>query len=254
MLPGPSFPTAFFPDVTGEDIGGYVQAAQQAVADQVELPAGYSLGWSGQYEYMQRAAAKLQLVVPAAIGIIVVLLFMNFRNLVSVLLILGTLALVGGYWLLYLLGYNQSVAAGAGFIALAGVAVEIGVLMIVYLDQALARMREQAERQQREPTRADLQQAVMQGALLRVRPIIMTVSVIFAGLLPIMLDRGTGSEVMRRIAAPMVRGMVTVTVLTLLVVPVIYYLWKGKALHPNTKEAHSDASAAVVRTRASDRR
>ena len=186
------------------------------------------MSWSGQYEYMQRAAQRLQIVVPAAIAIIVLLLFLNFRSLVSVAIILGTLplALVGGYWLLYLLGYNLSVAAGAGFIALAGVAVEIGVLMIVYLDQALGRL--QADREQ--PTLQDLQHAVTEGAVLRIRPIMMTVSATIAGLLPIMLGSGTGSEVMRRIAAPMVGGMVTVTVLTLLVVPVVYFLWRARAL------------------------
>lgn len=171
-------------------------------------------------------------MVPAAVGIIVLLLFMNFRNPVSVLIILGTLplSLVGSYWLLYLLGYNQSVAVGAGMIALAGVAVEIGVLMLVYLDQALARHRAQAAEDGRILSRADLVQAVTDGALLRVRPILMTVSVIIAGLLPIMLGHGTGSEIMRRIAAPMVGGMISVTVLTLLVVPTIYYLWKSFGL------------------------
>jgi Cu(I)/Ag(I) efflux system membrane protein CusA/SilA len=217
-------------DVAGADIGGYVRSARRAVTEQVDLPPGYSISWSGQYEYMQRAAERLQLVIPAAIGIIVLLLFVNFRSLGSVLIILGTLplSLVGGYWLLYLLGYNQSVAAGAGFIALAGVAVEIGVLMIVYLDQALARLRDAAGDGSGRIDAARLRQAVMDGALLRVRPIIMTVSVIVAGLLPIMLGSGTGSEVMRRIAAPMVGGMLSVTVLTLLVVPVVYYLWQRR--------------------------
>jgi len=215
-------------DVSDSDLGGYVRRAKQALAENVALPAGYSLGWSGQYESMERAAAKLKLVVPAAVGIIVLLLFMNFRNLFSVAIIMGTLplSLVGGYWLLYLLGYNQSIAVGAGFIALAGVAVEIGVLMIVYLDQALARHHDLAAQQGRSLGRFDIMEAVTEGALLRVRPIIMTVSVIIAGLLPIMLGSGTGSEVMRRIATPMVGGMVSVTVLTLLVVPVVYSLWK----------------------------
>jgi len=219
-------------DVSDPNLGGYVQRAKRAVAEQVELPPGYSLGWSGQYEFMQRAADKLKLVVPAAVGIIVLLLFMNFHNPVSVLIILGTLplSLVGSYWLLYLLGYNQSVAVGAGMIALAGVAVEIGVLMLVYLDQALARHRAQAAEDGRILSRADLVQAVTDGALLRVRPILMTVSVIIAGLLPIMLGHGTGSEIMRRIAAPMVGGMISVTALTLLVVPTVYYLWKSFGL------------------------
>jgi Cu(I)/Ag(I) efflux system membrane protein CusA/SilA len=223
-------------DVTGTDIGGYVQVAQQAVAENIELPAGYSLGWSGQFEYMQRASAKLKLVVPAAIGIIVLLLYMNFRNAISVLIIMGTLplALVGGYWLLYLLGFNQSVAVGAGFIALAGVAVEIGVLMMVYLDHALDRHRDEAAAINHQLTRDDIHQAVTEGALLRVRPIIMTVSVVIAGLLPILLGSGTGSAVMRPIAAPMVGGMITVTVLTLLVVPVVYYLWKSTGIQSAT--------------------
>jgi len=215
-------------DVTDSDLGGYVRRAKQAVADNVDLPAGYSLGWSGQFESMQRAEAKLRLVIPAALGIIVLLLFINFKNLISVAIIMGTLplALVGGYWLLYLLGYNQSIAVGAGFIALAGVAVEIGVLMLVYLDQAMQRQRDLAAHEDRSFRRSDVMQAVTDGALLRVRPIIMTVASTIAGLLPIMLGSGTGSAVMRRIAAPMVGGMVTVTVLTLLVVPVVYSLWK----------------------------
>lgn len=228
-------------DVSDKDLGGYVQRAKQAVAEQIELPPGYSLGWSGQYEFMQRAADKLKLVVPAAIGIIVLLLFMNFRNPISVLIILGTLplSLVGSYWLLYLLGYNQSVAVGAGMIALAGVAVEIGVLMLVYLDQSLARHRNQATEEGRSMSRLDLMQAVTDGALLRVRPIMMTVSVIIAGLLPIMLGHGTGSEIMRRIAAPMVGGMISVTILTLLVVPTIYYLWKSIGIgSAGNKEIH----------------
>ena len=215
-------------DVTDSDLGGYVRRAKQAVADNIDLPAGYSLGWSGQFESMERAAAKLKLVIPAALGIIVLLLFINFQNLISVAIIMGTLplALVGGYWLLYLLGYNQSIAVGAGFIALAGVAVEIGVLMLVYLDQAMQRQRDLAAQENRPLKRSDVMQAVTDGALLRVRPIIMTVASTIAGLLPIMLGSGTGSAVMRRIAAPMVGGMVTVTVLTLLVVPVVYSLWK----------------------------
>ena len=216
-------------DVASDDLGGYVDRARRAVSENVDLPPGYSLGWSGQDEYMQRALAQLKLVVPAAVGIIVLLLFLNFRNLVSVAIIMGSLplSLVGGYWLMYLLGYNMSVAVGAGMIALAGVAAEIGVLMIVYLDQSLARYRDRIGNRL---TTAELRQAVIDGALLRVRPILMTVSVIIAGLLPIMLGGGTGSEIMRRIAAPMVGGMLRVTLLTLLVLPVIYYLWKAASL------------------------
>jgi len=227
-------------DVTDDDLGSFVARARQAVFDQVDLPAGYSIAWSGQYEFMQRAVARLQLVVPAAVAIIVLLLFMNFRNLISVAIILGTLplALAGSYWLLYLLGYNMSVAVGAGMIALAGVAVEIGVLMIVYLDQSLKAMRASITEQRRKLTLTELTQAVIDGALLRVRPILMTVATIVLGLLPIMLGSGTGADIMRRIAAPMVGGMISVTVLSLLVVPVVYFLWKRMDLDP-PKEIHS---------------
>jgi len=230
-------------DVAGDDLGGYVDRARRAVFDQVELPTGYSIAWSGQYEFMQRAAARLQLVVPAAVAIIVLLLFLNFRNLVSVAIILGTLplALAGSYWLLYLLGYNMSVAVGTGMIALAGVAVEIGVLMIVYLDQSLESMRESIADEEREATAGELMQAVTDGALMRVRPILMTVATIVLGLLPIMLGAGTGSGIMRRIAAPMVGGMISVTVLSLLVIPVVYFLWKKRSLDPNTRAVDSQA-------------
>ena len=215
-------------DIAGRDIGSYVAEAQQALAGQLRLPAGYSLAWSGQYEYMERAKARLKVVVPVTLVIILLLLYLNFRNITSVLVIMGTLplALVGGIWLLYFLGYNMSVAVGVGFIALAGVAIEIGVLMIVYLNQALARKSEEVRLEGRRLSADDLRQTVIDGALLRVRPIIMTVAVIIAGLLPIMLGSGTGSEVMRRIAAPMVGGMASATVLTLLVIPAVFLLWK----------------------------
>jgi len=215
-------------DIAGVDIGSYVADARQAVAEQVDLPAGYSLNWSGQYEYMERAQAKLALVVPVTIAVILLLLFLSFRRIVPVLMIMGTLplALVGGLWLLDLLGYNLSVAVGVGFIALAGVAVEIGVLMIVYLEQALARHREIAEEEGRSLSGQDIREAVIEGALLRVRPIIMTVATVIVGLLPIMFGSGAGSEVMRRIAAPMVGGMVSATVLTLLVLPAAFLIWK----------------------------
>ncbi|MEE8371344.1 MAG: CusA/CzcA family heavy metal efflux RND transporter, partial [Sphingomonadales bacterium] len=215
-------------DIEGRDIGSYVADAQKAVAAKISLPDGYSLGWSGQYEYMERAKERLKLVVPVTLVIILLLLYLNFRNVASVLLIMGTLplALVGGIWLLDILGYNLSVAVGVGFIALAGVAIEIGVLMIVYLDQALARKTGQVLAEGREMSPDDLLETVIDGALTRVRPIIMTVAVIIAGLLPIMIGSGTGSEVMRRIAAPMVGGMLSATVLTLLVIPAAYFLWK----------------------------
>jgi len=220
-----------FVDIDGRDLGSYVEAAQRVVSEQVELPAGYSIAWSGQYEYLVRAKEKLQVVVPLTIVIIILLLYLNFRNVTEVLIIMGTLplALVGGYWLLYLLGYNMSVAVGVGFIALAGVAVEIGVVMLVYLNQAYQQHIVQKERVHT-PTVEELKQAVIEGALLRVRPIMMTVAAIIAGLLPIMLGSGTGSEVMRRIAAPMVGGMVSATLLTLVVIPAVFLLWKQKSL------------------------
>ena len=215
-------------DIAGVDIGSYVAEARQAVAEQVDLPAGYSLNWSGQYEYMERAQAKLALVVPVTIAVILLLLFLSFRRVVPVLMIMGTLplALVGGLWLLHLLGYNLSVAVGVGFIALAGVAVEIGVLMIVYLEQALARHRESAAEEGWSLSGQDIREAVIEGALLRVRPIIMTVATVIVGLLPIMFGSGAGSEVMRRIAAPMVGGMASATVLTLLVLPATFLIWQ----------------------------
>ena len=220
-----------FVDIEGRDLGSYVQEAQRVVSEQVELPAGYSIAWSGQYEYMVRAKERLSVVVPLTLVIIVLLLYLNFRNIVEVLIIMGTLPLawVGSYWLLYLLGYNMSVAVGVGFIALAGVAVEIGVIMLVYLNQAYKKHILEHGRVH-SPTVKELREAVIEGALLRVRPIMMTVSAIIAGLLPIMLGGGTGSEVMRRIAAPMVGGMVSATVLTLVVIPAIFFLWKQRHL------------------------
>jgi copper/silver efflux system protein len=217
-------------DIAGRDIGSYVADARQAIEKNLDVPAGYSIAWSGQYEYMERAKEKLGVVVPVTLIIILLLLYLNFRNITSVLIIMGTLplSLVGGLWLLYFLGYNMSVAVGVGFIALAGVAVEISVLMIVYLNQALNKVLSDAREENRKLTEADMRMAVINGALMRVRPIMMTVAVIIAGLLPIMLGSGTGSEVMRRIAAPMVGGMVSATVLTLLVIPAAFLLWKRR--------------------------
>jgi Cu(I)/Ag(I) efflux system membrane protein CusA/SilA len=215
-------------DIEGRDLGSYVAEAQRVVREQVQLPTGYSIAWSGQYEYLVRAKAQLATVLPVTLAIIVLLLYINFRKFTEVLIIMGTLplALGGGFWLLYLLGYNMSVAVGVGFIALAGVAVEIGVIMLVYLNQSLQRHRDAAEAAQRELTREDVRSAVIDGALLRVRPIMMTVAAIIAGLLPIMLGSGTGSEVMRRIAAPMVGGMVSATLLTLVAIPAVFLIWK----------------------------
>jgi len=219
-------------DIDGRDIGSYVDEAQQIVEREIELPAGYSISWSGQYEYMERAKRRLSVVVPFTLIIILILLFVNFRNLISVLIIMGTLpfALAGGLWFVYLLGYDLSVAVGVGFIALAGVAIEIGVLMIVYLDQSLRTKTEALTAEGQAWNVASLKEAVVSGALRRVRPIMMTVAVIIAGLLPIMLGSGTGSEVMRRIAAPMVGGMVSATLLTLVVIPAVYFVWKRQTL------------------------
>ena len=222
-------------DITGRDLGSYVHDAQQAVNTQVPLPPGYSILWSGQFEYLQRAAAKLRLVVPFTLAIIFVLLYLTFRKFTSATLIMGTLpfALVGGLWLLYALGYNLSIASAVGFIALAGVSAEFGVIMLIYLDHAIERRRLAGELQ----TEGDLMAAIEEGAVLRVRPKAMTVAVIVAGLLPIMLGGGTGSEVMRRIAAPMIGGMITAPLLSMIVLPVAYLLIHRRVLARRTDSA-----------------
>jgi Cu(I)/Ag(I) efflux system membrane protein CusA/SilA len=226
-----------FVDLQGRDLGGYVADARSRIADQLELPPGYSLAWSGQYEYLERAVERLKLVVPATLAIIVLLLYLNFRNGRDVALILLTLpfALVGGVWLLYLLDYDLSIAAAVGFIALAGVAAETGVVMVMYLEHAWAERRARAAAESRPPTRVELREAIVEGALLRLRPKLMTVITIIVGLLPIMWGTGTGSEVMRRIAAPMVGGMVSATVLTLVIIPSLYLLLNGR----NLREGHA---------------
>ncbi|MFM5080057.1 efflux RND transporter permease subunit [Aeromonas veronii] len=214
-------------DIRGRDIGSFVAEAKAEVNKQLVLPAGYALTWSGQYEYMERAKARLAYVVPLTIAIIVLLLYLAFRRVQEVLLILTTLplAVVGGIWTLWLLDFNLSVAVGVGFIALAGVAVETGVLMLVYLNHAWDDLVASGK-----PDKAGLHRAVIQGAALRLRPKMMTVVTIIAGLLPIMWSHGTGSEVMQRIAAPMIGGMVSALVLTLLVLPAAYYLWRSRSL------------------------
>lgn len=219
-------------DIEGRDLGSYVQQAQREVTQKVLLPPGYSISWSGQYEFMVRAIERLTTVVPVTIVIIILLLYMNFRNLTEVAIILGTLpmALIGGLWLLYLLDYHLSVAVGVGFIALSGVSVEIGVVMMMYLNQSLKKYQLQAEGKGVDITIDDVRAAVIDGALMRIRPIMMTVAAIIAGLLPIMLGGGTGSEIMRRIAAPMVGGMISATLLTLVVIPAIFMLWKQLGL------------------------
>jgi Cu(I)/Ag(I) efflux system membrane protein CusA/SilA len=220
-------PTAWvYVDVTGRDIGSYVAEAQRRVAEQVSLPAGYSVAWSGQYEYMQRAAAKLRLVVPATLAIIFLLLYFNFRSVPETAIVMLSLpfALVGGIWFIWLLGYNWSVAVAIGFIALAGVASETGVIMLIYLDHAW----KAREARVGGPTLRDLYDAVIEGGVERVRPLMMTVTAIMAGLLPILLGNGTGASVMKRIAAPMVGGMISTTILTLVVIPAVYSLWKER--------------------------
>ena len=205
-------------DLRGRDLKSAVEEMQQRVAEQVTLPQGVSLSWSGQFEYLERATEKLKLVLPVTLMIIFILLWLTFKRIADVLLIMGTLpfALIGGVWLLWLLGYNLSVAGAVGFIALAGVAAEFGVIMVLYLNQALDKYPEGGNTQ--------LMRAIHEGAVLRVRPKVMTVATIMAGLLPIMWGGGSGSEVMQRIAAPMIGGMVTAPLLSMLVIPALYKL------------------------------
>ena len=219
-------------DLRGRDIGGYVADAQRAVREQVQFKPGYYIAWSGQFEYMERAKARLLIVVPFTLLIIFILLYLNFRRLTETLIVMLSLpfALVGGVWLMAWLGYNLSVAVAVGFIALAGVATETGVIMLIYLDHALATLRQQRAAAGQPLTVSDIYAAVMEGAVERVRPKMMTVVAIMAGLLPILWSSGAGSEVMRRIAAPMVGGMISSTVLTLIVIPAIYALVKEAGL------------------------
>jgi Cu(I)/Ag(I) efflux system membrane protein CusA/SilA len=221
-----------FIDIKDVDIGTYVKRAQQAVNEQINLPPGYSLTWSGQYEYMLRAKEKLVYVVPLTLIIIVLLLYVNFRRMAEVAIIMSTLpmAVTGGLWLMYLADYNFSVAVGVGFIALAGVAVEIGVIMLVYLNQAWEEAVAACDHEGLCVDDDKLRQAVIRGAGLRVRPVMMTVAATIGGLLPILLGSGTGSEVMSRIAAPMVGGMLSALLLVLLVLPAVYYLWRKAQL------------------------
>ena len=217
-------------DIRGRDLSSAVRDMQQVVAKEVKLPAGYSIAWSGQFEFLERATAKLKIVVPATLVIIFVLLFLTFRRIAEAVLIMATLpfALVGGFWLMYLLGYNMSIASAVGFIALGGVASEIGVVMLLYVHQAVAART--AEGKLSDPS--ELMRGIVEGAALRVRPIAMTVAVIIAGLLPIMWGSGTGSEIMRRIAAPMVGGMITAPLLSMFVIPAAYLLiqrWRQAA-------------------------
>ena len=221
--------TYIFVDINGRDLGGYVADAQKAVASTVKLPPGYSVAWSGQFEYLERAAARMKIVVPVTLLIIFLLLFLNFRALTETLIVMLSLpfALVGGIWLMWWLGFNMSVAVAVGFIALAGVAAETGVVMLIYLEQAMAEVKAERDAHNRPFVRADLYEAIMLGAVERVRPKMMTVVAIMAGLIPILWSTGAGSEVMQRIAVPMIGGMISSTILTLVVIPAIYGLVKG---------------------------
>jgi len=211
--------------VSGRDLRGYVEDAQRSVRQRVTLPAGYTLRWTGQYEHLVRAEERLKLVVPVTLGLILLLLYLSFRSLAKSLIVLLSVpfAAIGAIWYLGYLGYNLSVAVWVGIIALAGVAAETGVVMLVYLDEAY----ERRVREGRMATVQDLRDAIMEGAVQRVRPKMMTVAAIMGGLLPIMWTTGTGADVMKRIAAPMIGGMVSSTVLTLLVIPVLYAFWRG---------------------------
>ena len=219
-----------FVDIEDRDLGSYVNEARDIVNEQINLPTGYSLAWSGQYEYMEKANARLAKVIPITILIIVILLYLAFRRVGEVLLILSTLpfALMGGIWLMFILGFNFSIAVGVGFIALAGVSIEIGVIMLLYLNQSLAAKKYQHLEQF---SVDDLKEAVMEGAGLRVRPVMMTVATVVIGLVPIMISDGTGSEVMQRIATPMIGGMVSAIILTLLILPAVYLQWKKVSMH-----------------------
>lgn len=221
-----------FIDIKDTDIGSYVANAQQLLNEQLILPAGYSITWAGQFEYMERAKAKLSYVLPLTLAIIVVLLYLNFRSFTEVFIIMATLplAMIGGIWLMYLEGFNFSVAVGVGFIALAGVAVEIGVIMLVYLNQAYKAQVKAASKMGKSLSIEQLKQVILEGAGLRVRPVMMTVATIVIGLLPVLYGTGTGSEVMSRIAAPMVGGMFSAIILTLLVLPAVYLLWRKRNL------------------------
>jgi Cu(I)/Ag(I) efflux system membrane protein CusA/SilA len=235
-----------FVDIRDRDIGSYVADARKAVAGQVKFPVGYYITWSGQFEAMERAIEKMKIVVPVTLLLIFLLLYLNFRRLVETFIVMLSVpfALVGGVWLMWMLNYNLSVAVAVGFIALAGVAAETGVVMLIYLDHAWEQARVRCRAEGRVPGPVDLYGAVMEGAVERVRPKMMTVVAIMAGLLPIMWGSGTGSEVMSRIAAPMVGGMITSTVLTLCVIPALYALVKQWQLRREARQPDAELAAA----------
>jgi Cu(I)/Ag(I) efflux system membrane protein CusA/SilA len=227
-----AFPvTTVFVDIGDRDVGSYVRDARAAVEAGLVLPPGYTLVWSGQYEFMQRVRQRLRVVLPVTVAIIFLLLYLNFRGVTESLIVMLSVpfAMVGGVWYLWLAGYHTSVAVWVGFIALAGVAAETGVVMLIYLDEAYHHMALEG----RMHTAADVATAVHDGAVERLRPKIMTVTAIIAGLAPILWSHGTGADVMKRIAAPMVGGMITSTVLTLVVIPSVYLLWRRSRLRRN---------------------
>ncbi|HEX03799.1 MAG TPA: efflux RND transporter permease subunit, partial [Bacteroidetes bacterium] len=223
-------------DTRDSDIGGFVKRLQDAIDAEITLPAGYSLVWSGQFEYMERAAERLRLIIPLTLLVIFFLLYVHFGNVTEVLIVMLSLpfAMIGGVWLMYILGFNMSVAVAVGYIALLGLAAETGVVMLVYLDEAYNRFKAEG----RMNYVSELREAVMEGAVDRVRPKLMTVATTMIGLLPIMIGHGTGSEVMKRIAAPMVGGLVSSTILTLLILPAVYYLVKRRTVEqdPSSEE------------------
>jgi len=236
-------PTAWvYIDVVDRDIGSYVAAARAAVDAAVMLPAGYTMTWSGQYEYMERAKERMRIVVPATLAIIFLLLYFNFRNVSESLIVMLSVpfGLIGGVWFIWALGYQWSVAVTIGFIALAGVAAETGVVMLIYLDQAWAAKRQFGH----VPGPGDLTAAVIEGAVGRVRPKLMTAVAIMGGLLPILWGNGAGASVMRRIAAPMIGGMISSTILTLVVIPAIYSLWKSRSPEPAIVHSHESTPQA----------
>ena len=235
--------TYIYVDIRDRDLGGYVADAQRAVQASINFPAGYYVTWSGQYEYLERATARLKIVVPVTLLLIFLLLYLNFRSIAETLIVMLSLpfALVGGLWLMWALGFNLSVAVAVGFIALAGVAAETGVVMLMYLNHALAAIQALRDSEGRRLTRGDLYAAVMEGAVERVRPKMMTVVAIMAGLLPILWSTGTGSEIMQRIAVPMIGGMISSTLLTLMVIPAIFALVKGVGLQ-DADEAERDVA------------
>ena len=236
-------------DMQGRDLGSYVADAQHAVQQQVRFPAGYHAEWSGQFEYLQRAEARLQTVIPLTLFLIFLLLYLNFQRLTETLIVMLSVpfALTGGFWLVYLMGFNMSVAVAVGFIALAGVAAETGVVMLIYLDNALREVTERRNSEGKSLARDDLYGAIMEGAVERVRPKMMTVAAIMAGLLPILWSTGTGSEVMQRIAVPMVGGMISSTLLTLLVIPAIYALVKGRLVSRRQSAAAKQTSVFATK-------